>query len=371
MFSTTDIVPETVAESMAPSRAQFGIRQHSAAFRLGGKQNSIIIVRDGKEKEVDRSNCIILEELPASVSVKLKHLDLRGDGVLDVSDIVALNEKERAAVEGARNYRLLTWVVGIVLIFQLLATFAVTYGAVLHATPYTFDKSGRMTEKGSSSPVLVASSDTCIIDGTLVPRGADGSCSELTGALKTSSAVSSVPLSSDLGDDIFESLMTVNLISPTNFELQVQIEGFVRNAVDNSVKLLTPFGVILCKQTNYTVYDHPTETLFSNSGFKHGESIPFYSPSSSTTSQQRRSLYQVYVDQPLVQTNKKIAPPSSKTIESPRPTAAPTYKTTANPTDAPVLSPSQITAEPTFAPVVMAPPPPPPGGSSGIDDTSI
>jgi hypothetical protein len=315
MFSTTAIVPDAMAEGGASSNV-----------RPGRRKNSIVIVRDGKEREVDKSNCIILSELPASVSVKLKHLDLTGDGVLDVTDIAALHEKEQAANEGSRNYRILTWVMLGAFFLQILLTFALALGAAQIATPYAFDKSGRMTEKGSSVPVLVASSDTCVLDGMLLPRGADGSCSATNSdGLQTTPYSTKSVVSSTLPDKFFKSLLAVSIVSPLGHYLHANIKAFTRDPNDNSVSLITSYGTVVIGTATYACYDKGDLTEFSKAGFTNGQEFSLFSASqrklattSTTTPTAKPTAALQVTTTGTAATAESVAPTSS-------PTPAPTF----------------------------------------------
>jgi len=236
---------------------------------------------------------INLNDLPPELALKLKHLDLSGDGIIDISEIASL---DNSALESKRQnafMRKMILVGAILWLLQIIAVFAVSYGAAFAATPYTLGPDGKMVSKQGGS-VQTASADSCLLEGVMMARNIDGSCPSSSSALvpiKTAPSSSKSGLSSDHEDLYFESLNTVNLVSNSNHHLQLKVNGFMRNASDNNVKLYTDYGFVVLSNDSFTVIDKSDMKVFADAGFTSGQRVKFTSLDfGKMTENQRRRL---------------------------------------------------------------------------------
>lgn len=155
-----------------------------------------------------------------------------------------------------------------------MAVFGVSIWGAQLATPYSLGSSAQMTSKSTGETVQVANSDFCISNGITVLRDVDGYCPTGTEAesMATVSAEFANDLTSDLSDDFFASLMFVELPSPSGNFLKVDVNGFMRDYSDDSVRLLTTAGVMHLKNESFACTDASTADykIFENSGYAQG-----------------------------------------------------------------------------------------------------
>ena len=272
---------------------------------------------------------IALADLPPELCQKLRHLDLSGDGFIDISEIASLEKTSDEAKKSNQFLRQVLFVGALLWVLQIVAIFALSYGAVQAGTPYFLDVSGKMVSKQGGS-VQTSSADMCIENGNLLVRLSDGSCPiDTPSIVKTSPASAQSFLSSELSDEYFESLQKLSLVSPIGNLVQLTVDAFMRNVTDQTVILSTPFGTIVVGESYYTAKDWDNKRpFFASAGFN--ETVWFSSPHHSSTDGRRRLRDCLHcpvgttptpAPSPKIPTSKPTSFPTFKYLPTSRPTA--------------------------------------------------
>lgn len=200
-------------------------------------------------------------------------IDVNGDGFVDHIEIAALIEKN---IQSAAMNRLFQRIIAGLIICMVIMICALTgsiYGVVvLVKDMQTSEATGQLTTRGGRQ-VLTGNSDFCIAsNGFAVSRNSDGNCpanapdstdatsaiAPSTTSIKTEMAKKRAALSSLYTDDYFAELISVTLTSPTGANLHLNVNGFLRKAVDadniiGAVTLLTRYNP-LSDRMNVFVY---------------------------------------------------------------------------------------------------------------------
>lgn len=155
---------------------------------------------------------------------------------------------------------------------QIVAVFGVSLWGAELATPYSLNGGAAMTSKETGETLQTANADFCIVDGISMMRYADGSCpsAEEGNSMDSVAAEFVSEITSDLSDEFFAALMYVEIPSPNGNFLKVDVNGFVRNTADDSVRLLSSAGIMHVRQESYSCTDSSTTDyqVFVENGYE-------------------------------------------------------------------------------------------------------
>jgi hypothetical protein len=148
------------------------------------------------------------------------------------------------------------------------------WGAEL-ATPYSLESGSTMTSKETGETLQVGSADFCTVEGVTMMRSADGGCPTTSSegeSMATVAADFAASMTSDLGDDYFTSLMYIAIPSPNGNYIKVDVNGFVRDMTDDSVRLLSSAGVVHVQQDSFSCTDaaNANYKVFEDNGYVSG-----------------------------------------------------------------------------------------------------
>jgi len=141
------------------------------------------------------------------------------------------------------------------------------------ATPYSLASGNQMTSKDTGETLQVANSDFCVVNGITMMRNADGACptgvDEGATPMATVSAEFAGGMSSDLSDEFFASLLYVQLPSPSGNLVKMNVDSFMRDFSDDSVRLMGTSGFVHIKAESYSCTDAPNAafSMFNDSGY--------------------------------------------------------------------------------------------------------
>jgi hypothetical protein len=266
--SAAKIADESVALASAPVSVSVSVPVNVPPPPIKKATSFWESAKDSSPRRAQKqANIIILSELPPSVAEKLRHLDLDGDGYLDVNEITALDEKEAEETKTINRQRTFIILILVCWILQVVAVFGVSFGASSLATPWSIGMSGVMTNKVTGQPVQAASTDTCVVEGSMVTRNKDGTCpTDGSNQLSVKPTAIQSELTSDLPDEFFKSVVSVNFESPMGNLVHVNVYGFMRNGTDRSVMLYTTGGHVFVTDDALYFKDTTADKIFERAG---------------------------------------------------------------------------------------------------------